>query len=83
MTPREKAKAGLRLLEQSVLDLLKEHPEGLTNSEIEHALDIASDRNGEQRGWLSWSVLSGLMNQGRISKQKQQGRPSYRIAAPE
>jgi hypothetical protein len=81
MTPRQKASKGLELLEESVLDLLTNHPEGLSNSVIERELGIESDRNGEQRGWLCWSVLSTLISKKRIAKQGERARARYRLLA--
>jgi hypothetical protein len=79
MTPKEKATKGLQFLEESILDLLLSHPEGLSNTEIERRLGIASDRAGKQRGWLSWSVLSGLLNKQQIVKEGEKAKARYSI----
>ena len=68
MTPREKAKSGVKLLEEAVLELLTAHPEGLRHADIVRALDIPSDYLGNQKNYLSWSVMGLLMNARRIRR---------------
>ncbi len=61
------AQAGLQLLQESVLKLLEENPQGLRNVEIANLLNLNSDFQGRQRNRLTHAVLGGLIAQGRIS----------------
>jgi hypothetical protein len=81
MTPKEKATRGLELLEESILDLLRVHPEGLGNRAIELQLGIASDRAGKQTGWLGWIILAGLLNKSQVVKEGRGAGARYRIPA--
>ena len=62
MTPREKSLQGLALLKEAILETLREHPQGLRNSEIADRLELRSDFQGKQKDYLSWSVLGLLVN---------------------
>jgi len=64
--PTEKAKRGVELLKEAILELLLAHPEGLRHSEIVTTLDIPSDYLGNQKNYLSWSVVGLLMNEGKL-----------------
>jgi hypothetical protein len=66
--PKSMAQEGLTLLESAVIELLEEFPEGLQNVEVAERLDIHSEREGEQKDYLSWSILSLLMADGRVQK---------------
>jgi len=66
MSPRERAQLGLREIEQAILDLLREEPEGLTNAELVSRLGIESDFEGQNRNYLSWSVLGRLLGKGQV-----------------
>ena len=66
--PREKAKRGVSLLKESVLELLKDNPEGLRNVEIASRLDIHSDFLGNQKDYFSWSILGLLVNEKKVVK---------------
>ena len=68
MTPREKAQAGLERLKEAVVALLAEHEDGLSNAEVERRLGLESERAGGHRGYLSWSILSLLIEDGKIIK---------------
>ena len=70
----------MQLLEESMLELLHGHPEGLSNTAIERKLGIVSDRKGKQKGWLSWSILSGLLNKNQIIKEGEKTKARYRVA---
>lgn len=51
--PTARAKKGVHILEESVMELLKQHPDGLTNYAIAKALEIESDQEGRQKNYLS------------------------------
>lgn len=69
LNSRSMARVGLELLKSAIIELLGEHPNGLPNVKVADLLDIHSERRGVQRDYLSWSVLSLLMTEGRIQQQ--------------
>ena len=68
MEPHEQAEKGLSLLKEAILGILARKPEGLRNAEIAEILGIHSDYQGEQKDYLSWSVLGLLLNEGKVVK---------------
>ena len=79
MEPYETAQQGLKHLKQAVIDLLKSHPEGMTNAEIADALGIRSDHNGRNKDYLSFSVLGLLMKSEKVVKTRAK-RPTYKLS---
>jgi hypothetical protein len=71
---KDNAQKGLLFMKESILALLKNHPEGLNNSEIAKKLDISSDYQGGNKDYLSWSLLGLLLNEKKI---KREGRKYY------
>ena len=67
-TARNAAQAGLRIIECAIIDLLEHHPEGLGNAEIARSLGLQSDFRGSSRNFLTYSVLGGLLAQGRVTR---------------
>ncbi len=65
------AQEGLRHIEQAILMLLDAHPSGLGNSQIANALGLRSSFRGGQRNYLTYSVLGGLMEQGKVTQDSQ------------
>jgi hypothetical protein len=45
---------------------LAQKSDGLRNSEIADLLGIRSDYQGEQKDYLSWSILGLLLNEGKV-----------------
>lgn len=66
-TEKEVAQDGLRQIEAAILQLLEQHPQGLRNFEIAELLGLISDFRGDQRNYLTYSVLGGLLASGRIA----------------
>ena len=66
MNPHEKAQRGLELLKEAILGILAQKSDGLRNAEIAELLGIRSDYLGEQKDYLSWSVLGLLLNEGKV-----------------
>ena len=60
------AREGLVFLERSILGVLAQHPNGLSNIEITKLLGLQSGRGGNQKNYLSWSILGRLMQANRI-----------------
>lgn len=67
---KELAKKGNTLIEEAIINLLKIHPEGLSNSEIAYELNLESSHEGNQSNYLTYSVLGNLMSQNLVSKVK-------------
>ena len=63
---REIAQEGLRQIEEAMLQLLENNPQGLRNSEIADLLNLRSDFRGGQRNYLTYSVLGGLLASGKL-----------------
>lgn len=71
MTAQEKAKAGLWLLKQAVLDYLEARPEGAPAAEIREALAIDdADAEGQRKGYLLWGLQHFLEQDGLIDTDK-------------
>ena len=66
-TAEEAAQAGLHQIENAILQLLADKPEGLRNAEVAAALDLQSDFRGRQRNFLTYSILGGLVAQGKVN----------------
>ena len=65
-SPLESAQSGLRQIEDAILRLLDANPQGLRNSEIAELLELRSDFEGRQKDYLTYSVLGGLLESGRV-----------------
>lgn len=68
MKPHEQAQKGLELLKEAILGILAQKSDGLRNAEIAELLGIRSDYQGEQKDFLSWSLLGLLLNEGKVVK---------------
>jgi hypothetical protein len=74
----EQAQKGIELLNNSILDLLKTFPNGLSNFEISTKLGIHSEHNGGQKNYLAYSLLGNLIKDKKIEKLSERGRTFYR-----
>jgi hypothetical protein len=81
MNPPEKARAGLGLLKEAVCDYLAQHPDGRTNADVARDLQLESDFQGQQKNYLSWSVLGLLVNEGKVRYDARSGRKLYCLAS--
>ena len=73
-TPQEKAKEGLRLLQEAVVDHLTGRPPTLT-TEVRDELGLESkDRNGKHKDNLFWGVQLLLERADRVRSEKRGGR---------
>jgi len=79
MKPHEQAQKGLELLKEAILGILAQKSDGLRNAEIAELLEIRSDYLGEQKDYLSWSVLGLLLNEGKVVRKGNK----YFVAAKE
>lgn len=65
------AQEGLRHIERAILMLLEDHPAGLRNSQIADLLGLRSSIRGRQRNYLTYSVLGGLMDKGKVAQDRE------------
>ena len=56
------AQAGLRQIEEAIIRLLEANPQGLRNAQIAELLGLHSDFRGNQKDYLTYSVLGGLIS---------------------
>lgn len=76
----EKARVGLNLVKEAVVDFINDNPKGVSNTEVARALELESDFEGEQKNYLSWAVLGLLVNEGRIRyERKGRGRVYFPV----
>jgi len=68
----EKAQLGLSMLKEAVLEFAQANQDGVSNSDVCHALGLHSAYAGGSKDYLSWSVLGLLMKEVRL---KREGRP--------
>ena len=64
----EKAQIGLALLKESVLELAKANPEGVSNADTASVLGLRSDYGGGSKDYLSYSLLGLLMREGKLRR---------------
>ena len=81
-TVQEQACDGLRQIEDAILAVLKQHPDGLTNAGIAKTLGIETGESGEHRNMLSWSIIGRLVRAGRVERVKAGRRVVLRLARP-
>lgn len=74
MDEREQAQAGLVQIQDAIVSLLRRQPDGLRNADIAEALGLRSDFLGRQKDYLTYSVLGGLIRQGRIIRNQETKR---------
>lgn len=77
MTPKIEAQDGLQMIKNAILKYVKKHPyQG--NTEIAIGLGLESDFEGNQKNYLSWSILGILVNEGKV-KYTEDTRKKYYI----
>ena len=78
---RERAQVGLELIKEAILSELKAHPHGMTHAEIVHKLELESDFEGENRNYLSWSILGILIGEGKIKYTGERQNKTYSLVS--
>jgi hypothetical protein len=63
---KDTAETGLQLIQDAIMGLLSDHPEGLTNAQIARELGLQSNYEGHHQGYLSWTVIGILLNPERL-----------------
>ena len=62
----ERAQLGLDLLKSSVYELVRANPNGVLNADAASLLGLRSDYRGNQKDYLSYSILGLLMREGKV-----------------
>ncbi len=63
------AQVGLHQIQEAILLLLADNPQGLRNSQIADLLGLRSSSHGNQRNYLTYSVLGNLIDEGKVIKE--------------
>ena len=63
------AQEGLRQIEEAILKLLACNPQGLRNIELADSLGLRSSSQGNQRNYLTYSILGNLIEEGKVVKE--------------
>jgi hypothetical protein len=71
MTPRQTAQEGLLMLKEAILAYLHSHQGQARHADIVEDLGLYSDFEGSSRNYLSYSVLGILMNEAKVTSEKQ------------
>ena len=75
MDPKEKSKAGLCLLEAAVLELVGNHPDGITPNDVRSELGLFSpNKNGDYKAVLLWGIENMLAVEGLTETRMVAGR---------
>ena len=79
MTPQIEAQEGLNMIKNAIIEYLKKNPyQGNTN--IAKSLGLESDFEGNQKNYLSWSILGILVNEGQVKYTDDNTRKKYYIS---
>jgi hypothetical protein len=76
---KEKAQLGLSLLKESVLELARANPRGVSNSDAASLLGLRSDYGGGSKDYLSYSVIGLLMREGKLERESASKRHIARV----
>ena len=75
----EKAQLGLSLLKDAVYELVKANKNGISNSDAASILGLRSDYNGNQKDYISYSVLGLLLREKKIMREKRANKISHKV----
>ena len=68
LVARGMALGGLRLIEDAILSLLENNPQGMRNAEIADSLGLVSYFKGGHKNRLTHAVLGGLLERGQVTQ---------------
>jgi hypothetical protein len=74
---KTKAGMGLALIKEAMLDYLEANGEGLRNSELARDLGLESDHEGQQKDYLTYSVLGLLLKECKVLKIRRNNKTRY------
>jgi hypothetical protein len=75
--PRQKAEKALALMKEAILDYLRPHADGLRNADLANDLGLGSDHEGQQKNYLTYSVLGLLLKEAKVLKHKRGTKTYY------
>ena len=75
--PSEIAQQGLQLIEEAILKYLASRPLGAINNEIARELRLESEFEGKQKNYLTYSVLGGLLKDGKVVRKVDGSRKAF------
>ena len=78
---RERAQVDLELIKEAILSELKAHSHGMTNADVVHQLGLESDFEGQNRNYLSWSILGILIGEGKVMYTGERQNKTYHLVA--
>jgi len=78
---QDRASQAREMLEEAILDALAQQPGGLYNNELARLLGLESAYEGRQTNYLTYSLLGGLLADGRVIKDKRNNRTFYMRAS--
>jgi uncharacterized protein len=74
---KQKATMGLALIKEALLDHLEAHKEGLRNADLARDLGLESDHEGQQKDYLTYSILGLLLKECQVDKVKRGAKTYY------
>jgi hypothetical protein len=77
MTAQEKAAEGVSYLKDAIVEYLAEHPDGVPHSQIVTDLGLASDYEGGQKNYLSFSIIGLLLAERKVRYERIGSRKLY------
>jgi hypothetical protein len=82
VTPRAKAQQGLGLIKEAMLDLLRQHPDGLHHVDIARMLEIEMGYLGGRQNYASQIILHQLVYAGEVEKVRENRNAIFRLNKP-
>ncbi len=67
---RATAQSGFKIMSSAIFDFVSLHPEGVRNDEVARGLNLETNFNGGQRNYLTFSILSALVQSGKVTREK-------------
>jgi hypothetical protein len=75
---KQKAAMGLALIKEAILDHLEAHKDtGLRNADLARDLGLESDHDGQQKDYLTYSILGLLLRECQVGKVKRGPKTFY------
>ena len=81
MTPHAKAQNGLRLIYEAMLDLLAQHPQGLSHARIAKELGLEMEYHGG-KNYPSQTILHQLVYARKVEKIGEAQYAIFRLPPP-
>ncbi len=79
VTPQEKARVAVTLLENAIIEILSQQP-GLNTTQIGSLLEISNLLEGKQEGWVQYIILRRLRDQKLVRNERRGNRDCWYLA---